>query len=83
MDDYLSPEDSDALATDDAAKKLNNIVSLLVEYFLEKRNLRKELELTNDEEKAEELEWKLKMLRAEESSLHRIESGLQSLLKIP
>jgi hypothetical protein len=83
MDDYLSPEDSDALATDDAAKKLNNIVSLLVEYFLEKRNLRKELELTNDEEKAEELEWKLKMLRAEESSLHRIESGLQSLLKVP
>jgi hypothetical protein len=83
MDDYLSPEDSDALATDDVAKKLNNIVSLLVEYFLEKRNLRKELELTDDEEKAEELEWKLKMLRAEESSLHRIESGLQSLLKVP
>ena len=53
---------------------------MLTTLYLEKRNIRLQLEATDDEDEIGEWEWKLKMLRAEESSLHKIESGLQSRL---
>jgi hypothetical protein len=80
---YLTPEESmcaDASSTD---RTLGAVISMLAGLYLEKRNIRMQLEATDDEEEIAELEWKLKSIRSEESSLHRIESGLQSRLKMP
>lgn len=79
---YLTPEDSAAASIDQSDKALGWCVGQLTSLYLEKRNLHQRLAQTNDEETIGELEWELKLLRSEESSLHRIESGLQSRLKI-
>jgi hypothetical protein len=82
MDGYLSVEDAQAASLDQTDKALGCVISMLYSLYLEKRNLRLELEQEQDEEMIGEMEWKLKMLRNEESSLHRLESGLQSRLKV-
>lgn len=79
---YLSPEEAsmaDAASTD---KALGAVIAMLAQLYMEKRQIRMELEDTNDEEIIGDLEWRLKMIRNEESSLHRMESGLQSRLKV-
>jgi hypothetical protein len=83
MEGYLSVEDAQAASLDQTDKALGAIIAMLYSLYLEKRNIRMVLEKTDDEEEIGDLEWKLKMLRNEESSLHRLESGLQSRLKSP
>ena len=63
-------------------KALGAVISMLAELYLEKRTIRMQLEDTDDEDIIGDLEWRLKMIRNEESSLHRIESGLQSRIKV-
>ena len=80
---YLTPEEAmqaDAASTD---RTLGAVISMLAGLYLEKRSIRQQLDATDDEDEIAELEWRIKMIRSEESSLHRIESGLQSRLKLP
>lgn len=79
---YMTPEDSAAASIDQSDKALGYVIGELTQLYLEKRNLHQQLSQTIDEETIGELEWQLKLLRSEESSLHRIESGLQSRLKV-
>ena len=79
---YLTPEEASAADASATDKALGAVISMLAEAYLEKRKVRMQLEQTDDEDEIAELEWKLKMIRNEESSLHRIESGLQSRLKV-
>lgn len=82
---YCSPEEAAAAAADETDKALGAVISMLAGLFMEKRNIRMELEeldTTMDEDEVAELEWRLKMIKSEESSLHRIESGLQSRLRV-
>lgn len=80
---YITPEEASAAESSATDKALGAVISMLAELYLEKRTIRKKLELTDDEEEIADLEWRIKMIRNEESSLHRIESGLQSRLKVP
>jgi len=82
LDFYLTPEDSAAASIDQSDKALGWAIGELTQLYLTKRNLRMKLMATDDEETIGELEWELKLLRGEESSLHRITSGLQSRLKV-
>jgi len=79
---YMTPEDSASASIDQSDKALGWVIGELTQLYLEKRNLRFKIMATDDEETIGELEWELKLLRSEESSLHRIESGLQSRLKV-
>jgi hypothetical protein len=80
---YLTPEE--AMSADSAStdRTLGAVIAMLAELYLEKRAIRQELEATDDDEEIGELEWRLKQIKSEESSLHRIESGLQSRLRVP
>lgn len=80
MLEYMSAEDFEKMANDSTDKTLEYVVSLLYLYLLKKRNLRVQLESEVDEDVIGEIEWRLKLLRDEEKSLHRLESGLQSRL---
>lgn len=82
LDAYLTPEDSASASIDQSDKALGWAIGELTQLYLEKRNLRFKIMATDDEEELGDLEFELKLLRSEESSLHRIESGLQSRLKI-
>ena len=82
MQGYLTVEEAQAASHDQTDKALGAVISMLYSLYLEKRNIRLELEELEDDDEIGELEWKLKMLRNEESSLHRLESGLQSRLKV-
>jgi len=79
---YLTPEESAAASIDGTDKALGWVIGQLTLSYLKARNLREQLVQTNDDDKIGELEWQLKLIRQEESSLHRIESGLQSRLKL-
>jgi hypothetical protein len=82
MQGYLTVEEAQAASLDQTDKALGAVVSMLYSLYLEKRNLRAELSSTDDEDEMGEIEQELKMIRGEESSLHRIESGLQSRLRV-
>ena len=82
---YTSVEEAIGCAQDETDKALGAVVAMLAGLYAEKRRIRlalEELDTLEDEDEVGELEWRLKMLRNEESSLHRIESGLQSRLKV-
>lgn len=79
---YLTPEDSAAASIDQSDKALGWAIGELTQLYLEKRNLRFKIMATDDEEELGDLEFEMKLIRSEESSLHRIESGLQSRLKV-
>jgi hypothetical protein len=78
---YLSPEEAAYCAQDATDKALGAVLAQLVQLYLEKQNLHRELDNTEDDDTAEAVEWRLKQVRDEERSLHRIESGLQSRLR--
>jgi hypothetical protein len=79
---YLTPEEAMAADADATDKTLGAVIAMLAGLYVEKRAIRTQLDATDDEDEIAELEWKIKMIRNEESSLHRIESGLQSRLKV-
>lgn len=79
---YTSVEEAIGCAQDQTDKALGAVIAMLAELYREKRDIRVTLEGTDDEDEIADLEWRLKMIRNEESSLHRIESGLQSRLKV-
>lgn len=79
---YQSPEEAAAASTDQTDKALGAVIALLADLYAQKRILRVALENTDDDDEIGDLEWRLKLLRQEESSLHRLESGLQSRLKV-
>lgn len=79
---YLTPEDSAAASIDQSDKALGYVIGELTQLYLEKRSLRFQILATEDEEEVGDLEYVMKLIRSEESSLHRIESGLQSRLKV-
>jgi len=82
MQGYLTPEEASEASIDQTDKALGAVVAMLYGLYLEKRNLRMQLQRTDDDDEIGELEWQLKHIRSEESSLHRLESGLQSRLKV-
>ena len=78
----MSPEDSAAASIDQSDKALGWAIGELTQLYLEKRNLRFKIMAAEDEDEIGDLEFEMKLIRSEESSLHRIESGLQSRLKV-
>ena len=78
---YLDPSEAAYCAQDATDKALGAVISQLMLLYLEKQRLHTELDNTEDADNEEAIEWRLKQLRDEERSLHRIESGLQSRLK--
>lgn len=80
---YLTPEEAASADTSSTDRTLGAVIAMLAELYLEKRSIRKELESTDDEDDIAAMEWRIKMIKSEESSLHRIESGLQSRLRVP
>lgn len=82
MGPYLSPLEATQAAADETDKALGAVVSMLYVLYQEKRQLRIMIQRVDDDETIGELEWELKQIKSEESSLHRIESGLQSRLKV-
>ena len=85
LDGYMTPEEAAQASVDQTDKALGAVIAMLYQNLIERRNLRHELEETpsDDELLIGDLEWRMKLLRQEESSLHRLESGLQSRLKVP
>lgn len=79
---YLSPEQAAYCDLDATDKALGAVIAQLVGLYLEKQKLHRELDATDDADQEEAIEWRLKALRSEEQSLHRIQSGLQSRLKV-
>lgn len=79
---YQTPEEAAQASADQTDKALGAVISMLYALYQEKRNLGLLLSRTDDEEEIGDIEWRLKHLRSEESSLHRLESGLQSRLKV-
>ena len=75
---YLSPVEAAYCDLDATDKALGAVLAQLMQLYLEKQRLHQELENTEDTDAEEAIEWRLKLLRDEERSLHRIESGLQS-----
>ena len=80
---YKTPEEASTAATGETDRTLGAVISMLAELYLEKRAIRMQLEDETDDDVIGELGYQLKLIRSEESSLHRIESGLQSRLKTP
>lgn len=80
---YISPEEAAAADSASTDRTLGAVISMLAELYLEKRAIRAALDATDDDDDIADYEYRLKMIRNEESSLHRIESGLQSRLKVP
>lgn len=83
IDGYMSVEEAQEAATGQTDRALGAVIAMLYQLYMEKRALRIQLETEMDEEIASTIEWRLKHLKQEESSLHRIESGLQSRLRVP
>lgn len=79
---YQTPEEGQCAAIDMTDKALGAVIAQLGLYLLEKQEIRRQLERTDDEEEIGNLEWQLKLLRNEEGSLQRIMSGLQSRLRV-
>jgi len=82
LNGYMTPEDSASASIDQSDKALGYVIGELMQLYLTKRNLRMTLCECEDEEEMADLEYTMKLIRGEESSLHRIESGLQSRLKV-
>jgi len=80
---YLDPEEAAYASQDQTDKALGYVLGQLQGLLLKKQTIHKQLEDTDSEDEMEALEWQLKLLRDEERSLHRIESGLQSRLRVP
>lgn len=83
---YTSVEEALGCAQSETDRALGAVLAMLAGLYFEKKAIRlrlQELDADTDEDEVAELEWSLKMLRNEESSLHRLESGLQSRLKVP
>jgi len=77
---YLTPLEATRASMDETDKALGAVVSFLYALYQEKRVLRTLIRSSEDDEEIGEMEYEMKMIRGEESSLHRIESGLQSRL---
>lgn len=82
MGPYLSPLEATQASADETDKALGAVVSMLYLLYQEKRKLRYEINAGRTDEEIGDLEWEMKQIRGEESALHRIESGLQSRLKV-
>lgn len=80
MGPYLSPLEATQASADETDKALGAVVSMLYLLYQEKRQLRLQINLELNDQEIGDLEYEMKMIRAEESALHRIESGLQSRL---
>lgn len=82
LEAYMTPEDSASASIDQSDKALGWAIGELTQLYLEKRLLRFKILATDDEEELGDYEYEMKLIRSEESSLHRIESGLQSRIKV-
>ncbi len=80
---YLDPQEAAQADAYQTMTELQVTVAALNVLYMQKAKLHEELRNADDEGAVEVIEWQLKLLREEERSLHRIESGLQSILKVP
>jgi len=80
---YMDPETANAASLDESVKTLESVAAIMIQLALEKKNLRAELNSTDDEDVMGEIGQELKMIRSEESSWQRIASCLQSIIKVP
>jgi hypothetical protein len=82
---YESPEEAVGAAIDASEKSLGAVVAILVGLANEKANIHRyinELDVDEDEDEIQRWGERIKQIKSEESSWHRIESGLQSRLKV-
>lgn len=79
---WLSPSEFQELASDRTDKALEYINSKIYEIMYAQMLKRMEIDEEMDEEIIGELEWQLKGLRQQESTLVRLQSGLQSRLRV-
>ena len=80
---YLDPQEAAQADAYQTMTELQRTVAALNILYMRKAKLHEELRNADDEGVMEVTEWQLKLLREEERSLHRILSGLQSILKVP
>ena len=80
---YLDPQEAAQADAYQTMTELQRTVAALNILYMRKAKLHEELRNADDEGVMEVTEWQLKLLREEERSLHRILSGLQSVLKVP
>ena len=79
---YLSPEEAAQADAFSTLQELQRVIAHCNLLLVQKGQLHTELE-DADEEQTEAIEWRLKQLKSEETSLHRIGSMLQSVLRVP
>ena len=77
---YFSPEEAAYCATDATDKALGAVIAKLFQLAMEQQQLHTDLDEADDD-LAEAIEYRLRQIKDEERSLHRIESGLQSRLR--
>lgn len=79
---YESPEEAASAAQGETDAALGYVVYLLGRYLQDKQDIRRQLELTEDDDEIANLEWRLKLIRNEEQGLAKIGSMLQSRLRV-
>jgi chaperonin cofactor prefoldin len=79
---YLSPEEAAQADAFSTLQELQRVIARCELLLVEKAQLHTDLE-DADEDQTEAVEWRLKQLKSEETSLHRIGSMLQSVLRVP
>lgn len=79
---YLNPEEAAYCDVDATDKALGAVIAELVRLHYEKVDLHRRLDDADDEETEATISWRLKQIRSEEHGLHRIQSGLQSRLRV-
>lgn len=80
MHGYRTPEEGAAADTSTTDRWLGAILGKLYQQLQAKELVSLKLLRTDDEDEIDQLEYELKLIRSIESSLHRLESGLQSRL---
>ena len=79
---YMSIKEATEASADETDKALGATVAILRQLAMEKAMLHSEKWGIEDEERISAIDERLKEIKSEESSWHRIESGLQSRLKV-
>lgn len=81
MTAYLTPQEFLELMNSNTTGALEYVIHLLYIKYLEMVNLQLEINAEMDDDVIGGLEYEMKAKRREETSLHRLESGIQSRLK--
>jgi hypothetical protein len=82
MDGYLSPSEFRQMMEYNTAGALDYVLNVLHTLSLQMITLQLQIDQEEDEDVIGEWELKMKALRRQETSFHRLLSGIQSRLKV-